>query len=381
MTMRPTWNTARGLHRVLFGENNVSDLIQYLTDIDPTPWQHLVGFVPAICDRESRSNNHADLHLRSATGDAAIVEVKVGHIFDEGQQARYEELGEDTALYLAALPLDGDRIDNNSSVDRWKFLSLVQLFEPWTIVEDPAARVFAAEIVSILRQWDTDMSAMFKAQTDQESKPLSTLSEKTLARIVTRRIATQLESRGPRGYAGVLRGGGIPVVQARTPVTGQQTHRCFIAELRWSTPATGELRFGIDFSSSTEHPEDRELRRAAFALAEAMESFLDFSPLADHLQKIQPNVGGLLIDRKHRTWPKAKGDWEQVIEHGLHLPEGKKRRNQITPAFYGDGALRFQASVHIDLSIARAPDITDLLAATLDYLSAHQPDQSSSEST
>jgi hypothetical protein len=34
----------RGIQRVLAREVHVSDLLQHLTDLDPKPWESLVGF-------------------------------------------------------------------------------------------------------------------------------------------------------------------------------------------------------------------------------------------------------------------------------------------------------------------------------------------------
>ena len=51
----------------------------------------------------------------------------------------------------------------------------------------------------------------------------------------------------------------------------------------------------------------------------------------------------------------------------------KNNRRQTTPGFYGDGALRFEATVGIDFEHASALDLIVLIDATLEYLSSNQP--------
>lgn len=73
--------------------------------------------------------------------------------------------------------------------------------------------------------------------------------------------------------------------------------------------------------------------------------------------------------------PRATG---QVIVHGMKgvRLEGRKTNNRrtVTPGFFGDGVLRFQAIVDIDFERASALDLTDMLDETLSYLSSREPD-------
>jgi hypothetical protein len=81
--------------------------------------------------------------------------------------------------------------------------------------------------------------------------------------------------------------------------------------------------------------------------------------------------------RNERGRPSAKGDWERVVIHGFRgapLPGGKaNNRRRTSPDFFGDGALRFQASVEIDFDRASACDVTDLIDCVLSYLVVYQP--------
>lgn len=85
------WVRNRGLGRLLAQETSVSDLIQFLSDRDASPWAELVGFVPDEVSREVREANNADLLLTSGSR-SAVVEVKLGHLMSDQQQEKYEAL-------------------------------------------------------------------------------------------------------------------------------------------------------------------------------------------------------------------------------------------------------------------------------------------------
>ena len=375
MTTTP-WIRGRGFGRLLAQETNISDLLQFLSDQDSSPWADLVGFIPVKVERESHAANNADLLLVGEEEKRAAVEVKLGHIFGVDQQKEYEGLDAATGLYLAALGMDRARLDPGTD-SRWQFLDLVQVFDAWTDTDDKASRTLAREVVDVLRKWDFQLTSVFASSDEATHEPLKLLSQKFLARVVTRRIAVQLRDRGWLASAGVTSGGGLPLVQAWTPIRGEEADRSFIAEVRWwETKQGGELRFGVDFDPRPNRAEDEEVRRSAYQLARDMENYIDFAALRDHLAVVNPRLAGLL-SRKSSSRPTAKGDWERVIVHGFAgatLPGGVKNNRQRTrPAFYGDGTLRFQAIVEIDYAIASAQDITELLDTTLTYLAEAQP--------
>ncbi|MFW0771803.1 hypothetical protein ACLRGI_01370 [Paenarthrobacter nitroguajacolicus] len=302
----------------------------------------MVGFVPKTVDREVLKSNNADLLLTAEDGRIAAVEVKLGHVMSSRQQENYEELPGDVNLYLAALDLDGQRLDPDLT-RRWHFLSLTQIFAAWTDVEDEVSRGLAREAVVILQEWDQQLFGVFAPAGTVGSASLASLTQKFLARVATRRFAVDLRSRGRLAFAGVTSGGGLPLIQAWTPVRNEGNDRCFMAEVRWwGNKPGGELRFGVDFDPRPDEPEDEEVRRAAFDLANNMDNHIDFNALKEYLQGVEPRLAGVL-SRETKSRPLAKGDWEQIVRHGFAgtpLPNGKKNgRKQTTPAFYGDGAL------------------------------------------
>lgn len=368
------WVRSRGLGRLLAQETNISDLIQMLSDRDCAPWAELVGFVPTDISREDRSANHADLLLTSP-GRSAVVEVKLGHLMDTAQQEKYEALDSGPDLFLAALRSDEVRLEVDS--DRWSFLGLSDLVARWKDSDDEFARLLSTEAAAVLQSWDDVISGVFSARISDAWRPLSSLNQKFLGRVVTRRIASDLRERGRLAGAGVTSGGGLPLVQAWTPVRDEGQDRTFIAEIRWwETKPGGELRFGVDFDPRPGQTEDEEVRRAAYDLARAMDGVIDSAPLESFFAAERPELAGLLR-RERPSRPRAKGDWEQIILHGFNgapLVDGKKNnRTRTKPDFYGDGALRFQAIVDVDFELASAIDSIELIDTTLGYLVSHQP--------
>lgn len=368
------WVGSRGLARLLAQETNVSDLIQFLSDRDPSPWLELVGFLPDEVTREARTANRADLLLTSDS-HTAVVEVKLGHLMSSEQQERYEALTPESDLYLAALGSDEVRL--NADAKRWRFLNLSEVIARWNDAEDPLARLIASEAEAVLRTWDQMISGVFDIRSEEDRMPLSVLNQKFLARVVTRRIAQDLRDRGRLAGAGVTSGGGLPLVQGWTPLRDETADRAFIAEVRWwETKPGGELRFGVDFDPRPGQEEDEEVRRAAYEVARTMDTDIEYASLRDHLSDVRPHLAGLLR-RDKPSRPKAKGDWEQVVTCGFKgapLATGRKNNRRLTsPDFFGDGALRFQAMVDIDFERASASDLVDLIDCTLAYLSSRQP--------
>lgn len=369
------WVRGRGLERLLARETNISDLIQLLTDRDPSPWADLVGFVPDDIAREAlKSDNNADLRL-TADARSAVVEVKLGHLMSAEQQAAYELIKTGPDLYLAALSSDEVRLP--SDTDRWSFLSLSDLIGAWERSSDELARLLAAEATGVLRSWDAKIAGVFSDRSSAAWEPMSALTQKFLARVVTRRVAKDLRDRGRTAEAHVTNGGGLAMVQSWTPIRDENEDRSFIAEIRWrELRPGGELRFGVDFDPRPGRGEDEEVRRAAYSLARTMDAAIDYASLKAHLAEKRPELAQLL-HREKRCRPEAKGDWERVIAHGFRdarLPDGSaNNRTKTWPDFYGDGALRHEAIADIDFGQAAALDLIELIDATLRFLSSQQP--------
>lgn len=365
--------SSRGFARILAHETNISDLLQELSDRDLSPWTDVVGFRPTKVDREVRLGKTegfpnagiADLRLVDQDGKQALVEVKLGHVLSRDQQARYESWQADrTALYLVALSADAHCV-KPAMRGRWTFIDLATLVRGWSLSDNEEARVLAREALKILEDWDALISSILNGEA-----PLVALTAKFPTRVVTRRIAADLITRGYAAYARVTSGGGLPVVQAWAPATDPADEdRSFIAEVRWwETKPGGELRFGVDYTMEP----DRSTRREAYDLASSMTAVIDAQALRDHIMQISPVIGNSL-DRPDSGRPSAKGDWGHVIENGFASPgPGQRRttRRSINPGFYGDETQRFQAITGLRFDRLSAPQLTDLLDLTLRYLRA-----------
>lgn len=367
-TSGAAWKRGRGLERLLAQETNVSDLLQLLSDRDPSPWERFLGVVPDDVVREASTANNADLLLTSGSA-AAVVEVKLGHLMSDSQQEKYEALGEGVKLYLAALEADEARIGLDSEC--WTFLRLGDLFAAWTSSKDVLARSLASDAASVLQDWDGAISGTLSASKGEGGSPVEAVDQKFLARVVSRRIANDLRERGRMAYAGVASGGGVPLVAAWVPIRGEGDDRCFIAEIRWQEKPGGALRFGVDFDPRPGKSEDEEVRRSAYDLACSMEDAIHHSAVHAALAETRPDLAGALR-REKASRPTARGDWEQVILHG-HKWAALNSEGPIRPPFYRDGALRFQAISDIDFSEVSAVDLVDLLDLTLEHLAANEP--------
>ena len=363
------------MERLLSRELSVSDLVQVLTDLDPSPWRTLIGFEPTCVEREvpfkvSRSNRRsiADLLLEDSAGNRAVVEVKVGHSFAEDQQKLYElNVPETTHLFLSALAIDADAIDANS--DRCASLQRTNTLEAWTSPSNATAATLASEVHDTLQRWDTLVSGVFAAPGSPSVQPLSTLTQKFLAMVASRRIAAVLRERDIYALAEVTSGGGLAVVQAWANVPGEPKGY-FMADVRWrESRNTGELRFGIDF----EVPEDRDTRKAAYALAQRLDLALTADKLFTHLEDAHPHLTGLLT-RNTKDRPAEHALWPEVVELGFKSADNpggvNGSRTTIKPSFYGDRTLRYQAIAGVDFTTATGADLVALIEQVLAYLRA-----------
>ncbi|MEV4954025.1 hypothetical protein [Paenarthrobacter nitroguajacolicus] len=227
----------------------------------------------------------------------------------------------------------------------------------------------------VLGVWDEQTAGVHRPPEEEGSLPLNVLTQKFLARVFSRRIAMDLRNWRPATYARINDGGWLRFIKSWQVIRGEDAGGYFMAELPWGSKPGGELRFGVNFAVPVGKTESKELRRAAYDLACNLDSHISFLAFKEHLEDVDPRLG--LLECKKSSRLTAKGDWEHVVRHGFagaDLPDGKKNnRRRTRPAFYGDGALRFQAMIDVDFGSACGQDIEDLLDATLTYLAERQP--------
>lgn len=366
----------RGLQRVLAREVAVSDLLQHLTDLDPQPWETLLGFVPVDARRESKLARLStdrkivgsiDLLLLRPDGQEVAIELKVGHEFSADQQHRYEK-STDGQLVLAGLASDSFLAQTRP---RWRFLNLSSIFRGWVDSPILEASVFASAIAEVFEGWDAAITAVFRV--DSEQQPLAAIRHRFLATVVARRISDILQRRGIRTWSGVTSGsGGLAMVQASVDIHGDEQRR-LMAEVRWRSMDSGDLRLGVDYCI----PESRQARAQAWALATAMDDAIRISSFRDYLAGSSPGLDALLTTSDAGRKPSNEDNWRPVIEYGFKsntnadgLSGGRRR---YPPGFLGDRTQRFQASSGIDFSTATANDLVSLLQTGLHYLQERVP--------
>lgn len=351
-----------GCRRLLARETNVSDLLQYLTDRDPTPWAALApGTVGA--DREARigATQSADLILRDIEGTATGgVEVKLGYTFDGAQAEAYEKtLDERIPLLLAGL--DTDAVSAGAARERWQFVHLSTLVSTWTSSKDTEAAAVACAAARVLTHWDETTSAVLEI--GGHGAPLAAIQEPFLARVVTRALETRLhERRELRTLADVTLGGGNATLMAFSRIPDERPGREFIGEIRWSIPKqTMVLRLGLDYPRGS-----REERQAVWDAALRMDDVIAADRFISHVAASTPVIARTLSS-KGAGRPRRKGNWNDIIEKGFESGDAKN----YNPGFHRDRDTRFEAMAQVDLSQASGVVVESLLTLGLDYLAEH----------
>lgn len=287
----------RGIQRILAREVHVSDLLQHLTDLDPKPWESLVGFIPETAGRERllaklstdrKVKGTVDLVLGGDDQQEVAIEVKVGHRFSADQQDRYER-STDGRLILAGLRADRTLV-RSADIFRWEYLNLGDVFQAWIDSPSEEAASLAKAAAKVMHEWNAAIDSVFGSW--EEGKPLISIGQKFLAVVISRRIAAELEQRGLIAWAGVTSGsGGLAIVQAWAPIQDDCGRR-FIAEVRWHEGLqAGELRLGVDYFL----PESRGARAEVWDMAKAMDDALRIDALHAHLVGKHPHLGELLL--------------------------------------------------------------------------------------
>lgn len=361
---------SRGLARILQNENSISDLLQELTDQSPDPWEGIVGFRPTTCAREERldARTRADLVLRGDDPDArAFVEVKLGHTLSDDQQRRYEALADDrTPLIMAALSGDRARLSDAAGTG-WTFVPLGELFRRWA--DEPGVPTTAAALGAlasdIMTGWD---KTVIDALHDVDPTPFTEIPFTFVRRLVADHAARRLSEAGYPAHAGLNHTGTETILQAWHEIHGDPD-RCFHAELRIPFQGTSaSLRFGVDFWTGNT-PETEAYRRECYGLASALREAISVPGLRESLTESRPDLASLLRSRGLGRKAAPHDAWEHVLRHGYGTPEAKSRRS-VRPEFVGDGTLRHQAAVKVDVAGLSAADLEGLVDATLNHLRA-----------
>ncbi|WP_148060543.1 hypothetical protein [Luteococcus japonicus] len=351
----------------------MSNLLQELSELDPAPWRRLVGFAPTRVLREQRlhaagsgrSLGNADVLLEGDGGQRALIEVKLGHVLSDDQRTRYTEwaTSHDSPVFL--LGLSTDRALVPEADPNWQFQALADVFRQWHDSSEEFTAQLADRCAATLAHWDAALTGVLGS----DGEALSTIRERFLGQALTRRVGALVLERDPARVTrpSVTSGGGLPIIQAWAPLD-VQGWRHVIAEMRWWKDMAGaELRFGVDYSDL---PSTAAHRREAFDLATRLMSKMSRAALEAHLKSSGFPDPAQALGR--HVPAKARGDWDAVIERGFRTKDNpggvEGNRRSTRPPFAGDGTLRFEAVIALNLDRINAVDLTNLLDATLKYL-------------
>lgn len=360
----------RGFERVMASEIHVSDLLQEITDRDPTPWNELINLVPIDCFREhpftrfKKANSvpgSIDLLLVSSDDTEVLIEVKLSHHFSDDQRERYESSGGDV---LCLLGMEADR-DWVARFPRWTFMSLESVFKAWIDSHDEKAATLAQMAATTLEEWNYGVNSVFRD--NKRGETLDQINRRFLATLVARRLFLEIMELGWFARHSKSVGSGMPIVQGFAPLN-DDLNRCLIAEARWLTSyETINIRFGVDFSDLSN---SKESRLEAWNLAKSMDAAIRLDALAAHLRTHRPDLADVLNlrGRGGRGTPNDE-IWMPVVEHGF---DGTNRRTR-NPGFAGDGTLQFEASGAIVAAKVDATDVRDLIDQALRWLCTSLP--------
>ncbi|MBP2410214.1 hypothetical protein [Brachybacterium fresconis] len=352
-----------GLGRILASETNVSDLLAYFTEEDPTPWAGLIGSTPARVTREgrARSENRADLLLMGASGETiGAVEVKLGHHLSPKQSEWYTStFGAEVTLLLASLDPVSPRDEHPDS--RWSANLLPDLVSRWKGSSNSEVSVLAAAAERVLSEWSALITSVSTGSKGKDAEPVESISDPFLGRILTRALKPAvLEGSAESAYPGVTSGGGNALLQAWRAFPGKPDRHDAITEVRWQpSRRIMDFRFGVDVTKG-----GRAGREAAWELATTLDSAIRVDSFSAYLEGVDQARAGLLSSARGTGRPTKKGNWADIVEKGFRHGDA----SQYNPGFYRDGDRRFEASARIDTSRATGPDLVALLDHALVYL-------------
>lgn len=352
-----------GLGRILASETNVSDLLAYFTEEDPTPWSDLLRALPAQAIREGRARTvkRADLILTDESGSPiGAVEVKLGHHLNKEQSEWYTETFEE-GVPLLLTSLDSESLRDELPDSRWITIPLPDLVGRWTSSSSPEVAVLAEAATKVLQSWAALITAVSVGAEGRAAEPLASITDPFLGRVLTRALKPAVREAGAENaYTGVTSGGGNAMLQSWRKFEGRENGQNAIAEVRWQpSKQIMDFRFGVDVDTG-----GRAEREAAWELATALDQEIRVNNFAAHLREVDPNCADLLLSSRGAGRPSAKGNWEEIVAKGFERGDASR----FNPGFRRDGDTRFQASVRIDTERATGPDIVVLLGHALNYL-------------
>lgn len=353
-----------GIERLLNGETNVSDLLQYLSELDPSPWEEVVKFVPVRIDREfslfnkfgEGKSGRGDVLLTGAAAELAAIEVKLNHNVSDEQRQKYESWAGPVQAKLFLASLDPE---NELPSTGWIAIRIDELFMRWETSVVPLARDLAVDIARVFRRRRLEIEGLFLPIGTASAKSFAEIRNVDVMRIVTRSMRQRFRGLGIKSHAAVTLGGGNAIIQTMREVPC--TELFFIAESRFDNNRA-VLRFGV------EGPNDPEGGIAVWNAAKSMGDGIGADRLVTYAEKhgLTSIVDGFVSKGSGR--PKSKGDWEAALLRWDGVTPFSDHFRGLNPGFQRDGAYRLQAIGTLNLEHTNAASLVEMLRFTLDYL-------------
>lgn len=354
---------SRGLARILNRETAVSDMLQFLTELDPKPWAKTpIDFVPASIEREIRISANgvqgsADLVLTSVSGQMVAIEVKLNHTLSDEQVCLYDSwsIQAGAKIFLASL-------DPHSQLPKhgWIPMYLDEIFDHWRESDVVLARELSIGIREILQHRRNVIDSLFvDVASSEESKCFADIGNVDVMKMVTRRLSQELSAYFDSVSASVTLGGGNSIIQTWNLVSN--TNLFFIVEARFARNRA-VLRFGLE--GGVDANGGLEVWRAA----RSIETELRADLLAEYAKNSGMTVFEDAFIAKGSGRPKPKGSWEDALSKWQMGGSFSEHFRGLNPGFWRDRAFRLQALGEIDLTNANGLTLSNLIRGTHEYL-------------
>ena len=360
-----------GLKRLLRGEEQVSDLIAMLVDLDPEPLARVLGLddAPVSVVREElvrapgrKKSGRVDLLVKNSGGSVvALLELKVGAGQHGDQYAAYDAWAKERGLadrcWLVSLA--GGALDAPTG---WKTdLPLSQLVGAWRDSTHAHAAWLGGAAADVLGDWER--------QLDQR---LGLADDPIVAALLVKRLKADLQQnpllqrKGAELWRGMRTNGGAPMLLVWVPVPGHEelvdvaTTLDLRAERTELQPRNWVLRLGVQVFST----EDRT-RAAARALAHdtavLVADRLTRTAFVESLPPGSARLAAALGTRGGGWWdglageptPEALATWRRIAVSG--------ERPGAHPLLFHDGGLRLASQLPLDASNLDRHDMRRLL--------------------
>ncbi|WP_138732073.1 hypothetical protein [Modestobacter excelsi] len=366
-----------GLERLLNGEDQVSDLVAFLADLDPQPLARVLGLEAdgLRVRREalvSGRDGRVDLLVENAAGGPlALVEVKIGAGQHGRQYAVYDEWAAQHGLSASCwlVTLTGDDPD---ALPAWHTdLTLAELVGAWRKSDHPEAA------------WLADLAAgILERRAEELDGRLGLAQDRVVADLLVKRLKASLRQSPAAGRldlalgSGMRTNGGAPMLLGWWSVGTRAGLDVFMTlDLRADNPRPRAwvLRLGLEVDPR-DVLDSAEARVLAHDLATPIAARLTRTALIANLSTDQRHLAAALVPRE-RGWhdglsgepsPRRLADWRAAAATG----EPASRHPMLFSDSLDNGGLRLASQLPVNAAELDWRDMLELMEVSLDHLAS-----------